>query len=219
MTVTYRADVVIAGGGLAGLATAHELLDRGRRVLILDRDTEDRLGGLAKRSFGGVMFVDTPHQRKLGINDNPELAWSDWQSFADFGDDDEWPRRWARAYVERSTELIFDWLTGHRRRVPAGRQLGRTRSLPPGQLGSSLAHRLGHRLSPSSRPWSPRSTAIPTATGSKSASATGSSACSSKPGGWSAAPGRSKTRTANSRPAPSTWCWLPAASAAATSAR
>jgi predicted oxidoreductase len=113
MTVQYRADVVIAGGGLAGLATAHELLDRGLRVLILDRDSEDRLGGLAKRSFGGVMFVDTPHQRKLGISDTPELAWSDWQSFADFGIDDEWPRRWAKTYVGRSTELIFDWLTGH----------------------------------------------------------------------------------------------------------
>jgi len=113
MTATYKADVVIAGGGLAGLTTAHELLDRGLRVLILDRDSEERLGGLAKRSFGGVMFVDTPHQRKLGINDTPELAWSDWQSFADFGIDDEWPRRWAKTYVERSTELIFDWLTGH----------------------------------------------------------------------------------------------------------
>ena len=63
MTNKYQADVVIAGGGLAGLATAHELLDRGLRVLVLDRDTEDRLGGLAKRSFGGVMFVDTPHLR------------------------------------------------------------------------------------------------------------------------------------------------------------
>jgi len=113
MATKYDADVVIAGGGLAGLAAAHELIDRGLRVLILDRDREDRLGGLAKRSFGGVMFVDTPHQRRLGIDDTPELAWSDWLSFADFGDGDEWPRRWARTYVERSTELVFDWLTGH----------------------------------------------------------------------------------------------------------
>jgi predicted oxidoreductase len=113
MAETYQADVVIAGGGLAGLTTAYELLDRGLRVLILDRDSEDRLGGLAKRSFGGVMFVDTPHQRKLGIEDDPELAWSDWQSFAHFGEDDGWPQRWARSYVERSVDLIFDWLTGH----------------------------------------------------------------------------------------------------------
>ena len=107
MATKYDADVVIAGGGLAGLAAAYELIDRGLRVLILDRDREDRLGGLAKRSFGGVMFVDTPHQRRLGIDDTPELAWSDWLSFADFGDGDEWPRRWARTYVERSTELVF----------------------------------------------------------------------------------------------------------------
>jgi flavin-dependent dehydrogenase len=65
MPTTYHADVVIAGGGLAGLTAAHELIDRGLRVLVLDRDAEDRLGGLAKLSFGGVMFVDTPHQRKL----------------------------------------------------------------------------------------------------------------------------------------------------------
>ena len=111
MTQKYRAGVVIAGGGLAGLVTAHELLENGQQVLVLDRDTKDQLGGLAKRSFGGVMFVDTPHQRKLGIRDTPEQAWSDWQTFADYGPDDEWPRRWARAYVERSRELIFDWLT------------------------------------------------------------------------------------------------------------
>jgi len=96
MTVTYRADVVIAGGGIAGLVTAIELLDHGLRVLILDRDSQDVLGGLAKRSFGGVMFVDTPHQRKLGIRDTPEQAWTDWLSFADFGPGDDWPKRWAK---------------------------------------------------------------------------------------------------------------------------
>ncbi len=111
MTDTIRCDVVIAGGGLAGLVTAAELLDRGLRVVVLDRDAEEKLGGLAKRSFGGVMFVDTPEQRKLGLRDTPELAWSDWQSFADFEGGDEWPQRWARTYVERSRELIYDWLT------------------------------------------------------------------------------------------------------------
>ena len=113
MPTTHHADVVIAGGGLAGLTAAYELIDRGLRVLVLDRDTEDRLGGLAKRSFGGVMFVGTPHQRKLGIDDTPELAWSDWLSFADFGDNDEWPRRWARTSAERTPELVLAWLIGH----------------------------------------------------------------------------------------------------------
>jgi len=104
-------DVVIIGGGLAGLATAAELLDTGLRVLILDRDQETAFGGLAKESFGGVMFVDTPLQRRLGIADSPELAFADWMSFAELGPSDVWPRRWAEKYVEHSIELIYEWLT------------------------------------------------------------------------------------------------------------
>ncbi len=110
MAATESVEVVIAGAGLAGLATASELLDHGIRVLVLDRDEPPKLGGLAKRSFGGVMFVDTPHQRKLGLRDSPDLAWDDWQSFARFEPGDEWPRRWARTYVERSRDVVYDWL-------------------------------------------------------------------------------------------------------------
>ena len=76
--INYASDVVIAGGGLAGLVTAHELLDKGLKVLVLDRDVASKLGGLAKESFGGVHLVDTSHQRKLGLRDTPELAYSDW---------------------------------------------------------------------------------------------------------------------------------------------
>ena len=90
---TYQADVVIAGGGLAGIVTAYELLDRGKSVLILEKDVEGAFGGLAKQSFGGVMMVDTPHQRRMRIKDSPELAYSDWESFACFGDQQEWPKR------------------------------------------------------------------------------------------------------------------------------
>ncbi len=107
---TLRADVVIAGAGLAGLATAAELLDRGRSVLLLDKDTDANVGGLAKHSFGGVHLVGTPHQKRLGIHDSPELALSDWRSFAQFGEGDVWPQRWAQLYCEQSHELIYRWL-------------------------------------------------------------------------------------------------------------
>jgi predicted oxidoreductase len=49
----YQSDVIVAGGGLAGIVAALELLDRGRHVLVLDRDIAGNLGGLAKKSFGG----------------------------------------------------------------------------------------------------------------------------------------------------------------------
>lgn len=109
-SLRYEADVVIVGGGLAGLVTALELLEKNRRVVVLDRDEPERLGGLARESFGGVFLVDTPHQRRLRIQDSPGLAWSDWQRCARFGPEDHWPRRWAQLYCERSIPLIFEFL-------------------------------------------------------------------------------------------------------------
>src|SRR5215510_10993092 len=106
----FKTEVVIAGGGLAGLVTAYELLSAGRRVLLIDKDKRENFGGLAKQSFGGVHMIDTPHQRRLGIKDSPELAWRVWQSVADYQANDEWPRRWAKLYCEHSREDIFDFL-------------------------------------------------------------------------------------------------------------
>src|SRR5215470_11978913 len=103
--------VVIAGGGLAGIVTAYELLDRGHRVLLIDKDSREKFGGLAKESFGGVHMIGTPHQRRLRIHDSPELAWRDWQSVADFEQCDKWPRQWAQFYCESSIEYILEFLS------------------------------------------------------------------------------------------------------------
>ncbi|HLK52668.1 MAG TPA: FAD-dependent oxidoreductase, partial [Candidatus Angelobacter sp.] len=113
MVADFKTEIVIAGGGLAGIVTAHELLSAGRRVLLLDKDKQENFGGLAKQSFGGVHMIDTPHQRRLKIEDSPELAWRDWQSVADYGPQDHWPQEWAKYYCERSRPEIFDFLTGH----------------------------------------------------------------------------------------------------------
>lgn len=107
---TSRTEVVIAGGGLAGMVTAYELLDYGRRVLLIDKDKRENFGGLAKESFGGVHMIGTPHQRRLRIEDSPELAWRDWQSVAHYDANDCWPRAWARFYCENSLEYIFEFL-------------------------------------------------------------------------------------------------------------
>ena len=71
---TYEAEVVVIGGGLAGMVTALELLDGGKRVVMLDAASRDRFGGLAILSFGGMFFVDSPEQRKGGIKDSVDLA-------------------------------------------------------------------------------------------------------------------------------------------------
>ena len=66
--------------------------------------------GPGRWSFGGLFFVDTPQQRFLGIDDAPELALRDWHAFAEFEDDDTWPRRWAEQYVHRCTDEVYRWL-------------------------------------------------------------------------------------------------------------
>ena len=103
-------EIVIAGGGLAGIVAAYELLNRGRRVLMVDKDTRENFGGLAKESFGGVHMIGTPHQAKLRIHDSPELAWRDWQSVAHYDAADAWPRAWGQFYCENSREYIFEFL-------------------------------------------------------------------------------------------------------------
>jgi predicted oxidoreductase len=107
---TYEAEVVVIGGGLAGMVTALELLDGGKRVVMLDAASRDRFGGLAILSFGGMFFVDSPEQRKGGIKDSVDLAMGDWVRYGELDPDDVWPYRWAEAYVNRCTEEVRGWL-------------------------------------------------------------------------------------------------------------
>jgi hypothetical protein len=105
------ADAIVVGGGLAGLVAACELIDRGKRVVLLDQEPEQALGGQAFWSFGGLMFVDSPEQRRLGIRDSYDLALQDWMGSAGFDRaEDHWPRRWAEAYVGFAAGEKRAWL-------------------------------------------------------------------------------------------------------------
>lgn len=106
----YQSDVVIIGGGIAGIVTALECLEAGKLVTILDRDAQENFGGLAKESFGGMFFVDTPEQRKSKIADSQELAFRDWCSFGELSGKDGLAYDWAKAYVERTTPDVYDWV-------------------------------------------------------------------------------------------------------------
>src|SRR5689334_704285 len=72
------ADVIVVGGGLAGLVAATEIADAGKRVIVVDQEGEQNLGGQAFWSFGGLFLVDSPEQRRLGIKDSFDLALQDW---------------------------------------------------------------------------------------------------------------------------------------------
>ncbi|OBK33946.1 FAD-binding dehydrogenase [Mycobacterium sp. 1245111.1] len=106
-----QADVVIVGAGLAGLVAACEVAERGKRVLIVDQENSANLGGQAFWSFGGLFFVDSPEQRRLGVHDSHELALQDWLGTAAFDrEEDYWPKQWAHAYVDFAAGEKRSWL-------------------------------------------------------------------------------------------------------------
>ncbi|SCX50448.1 hypothetical protein SAMN03159343_2410 [Klenkia marina] len=108
---TDTADVVVVGAGLAGLVATAELADAGKRVLLLDAEPEQNLGGQAFWSFGGLFLVDSPEQRRLRVHDSLELARQDWLGTAGFDrPEDHWPRAWAEAYLQFAAGEKRSWL-------------------------------------------------------------------------------------------------------------
>jgi len=106
-------DVIVVGAGLAGLVAATELTDAGRRVVVVEQEPERSLGGQAFWSFGGLFFVDSPEQRRMGVRDSHALALADWMGTAAFDrPEDHWPRRWAEAYVDFAAGEKRAWLHG-----------------------------------------------------------------------------------------------------------
>jgi predicted oxidoreductase len=111
------ADVIVIGAGLAGLVATAELARAGRRVLLLDQEPETNLGGQAFWSFGGLLLIGSPEQRRMGIKDSRELAWQDWTGSASFdrgvddpAGEDYWAYRWAQAYVDFAAGEKRPWL-------------------------------------------------------------------------------------------------------------
>jgi hypothetical protein len=105
------ADAIVVGAGLAGLVAATELTGAGRRVVVVEQESRTNLGGQAFWSFGGLFFVDSPEQRRMGVKDSVELAWQDWLGTAGFDrPEDHWPGLWARAYVDFAAGEKRAWL-------------------------------------------------------------------------------------------------------------
>ncbi len=106
-----NADVIVIGAGLAGLVATAELVAAGKRVILLDQEPEQSLGGQAFWSLGGLFFVNSPEQKRMRIRDSFDLAWQDWIGTAGFDrEEDHWPRKWAEAYVAFAAGEKRAWL-------------------------------------------------------------------------------------------------------------
>ncbi|MBO9429851.1 FAD-binding dehydrogenase [Sulfitobacter sp. R18_1] len=107
----FKADVIVVGAGLAGMVAAHEAVLRGRRVLLMDQEGPQSLGGQAYWSLGGLFMVDTPEQRRMGIRDSAELAYRDWMGSAQFDRaEDANPRKLAEGFIDWAAGDMRAWL-------------------------------------------------------------------------------------------------------------
>ncbi len=74
-------DVIVVGGGGAGLAAAIEAAEAGASVVLLEKAAQ--LGGSTAWAIGSVTASQTPHQRAQGIVDDPAAHCADMAKFAD----------------------------------------------------------------------------------------------------------------------------------------
>ncbi|MDG1482793.1 MAG: FAD-binding protein [Myxococcota bacterium] len=98
-------DVLVIGGGPAGMAAMIEARAQGAAVLLLERSS--RLGGAAIYSSGATLFSGTPEQAAEGITDSPSVLLSDWPTMTG-GDPDA---TWMLRYAEDNVPEVYTWLT------------------------------------------------------------------------------------------------------------
>ena len=80
-------------------------------MILVEQEPEPWLGGQAFWSFGGLFLVNSPEQRRLGVRDSHDLAVKDWMATAGFDrPEDQWPRKWAEAYVAFAAGEKRAWL-------------------------------------------------------------------------------------------------------------
>ena len=135
-----RPDLLVLGGGAAGLAAALEAAEAGAQVLLLEKQPE--LGGSSAMCGGCLAFAGTDLQREQGIEDSAALLASDLRQVGG-GDADE---ALIAAYAENQLGA-YEWLRAHGMEVSpaleasAGQSVPRVHNVDPADLIRLLAAR------------------------------------------------------------------------------
>jgi len=103
---SYETDIAIIGAGAAGIAAGIEACAAGARVVAFEQAAEP--GGAAIISGGGCLVVGSPLQKANGIDDTPDLAFSDWIAWGGPSAD----AVWARYYIEHTLHDLYHWAEG-----------------------------------------------------------------------------------------------------------
>ncbi|MDE0489537.1 MAG: FAD-dependent oxidoreductase [Gammaproteobacteria bacterium] len=96
-------DLIVVGGGSAGLPCAIFAAQQGARVLVVDR--AHRLGGTLDRSFGQIAAAGTRFQAEQEIEDSPEAHFDDIMRISKGKIDQDL----VRVFVNEAARTI-DWL-------------------------------------------------------------------------------------------------------------
>eukprot|EP00944_MAST-04C_sp_MAST-4C-sp1_P004750 g4750.t1 len=67
--------VAVIGGGLSGLTASLRLLEKGRRVLLIEK--QPFMGGNSAKASSGINGCTTEKQKNLGIKDDPDVLYRD----------------------------------------------------------------------------------------------------------------------------------------------
>jgi succinate dehydrogenase/fumarate reductase flavoprotein subunit len=101
-----EADVIVVGGGGAGLSAAAEAARLGRSVIVLEKNPQT--GGTTSWSVGSITATNTPHQKRAGIQDSPQAHFEDLELHAGaLAPRDNLALR--RVLVDNATDML-EWL-------------------------------------------------------------------------------------------------------------
>ena len=96
-------DLIVMGGGTAGLACAVSAAEKGASVLLIEK--ADRFGGTLFLSGGSIAAAGTRLQERKGIKDSPDMHFADIMKLGHNKGDPSIIRR----YVDSAAEMV-DWL-------------------------------------------------------------------------------------------------------------
>jgi len=107
MSSTPLSKVIVIGGGLAGLSSAHTILEQGGNVLVLDKNAF--MGGNSTKATSGINGALTRTQIKKGVTDSTEAFLRDTMASATGGNPDAKPYPLAEVLVNESAPAV-EWL-------------------------------------------------------------------------------------------------------------
>lgn len=118
--IEKTSDVIVIGGGGAGLAAATEAIENGAKVIIIDKN--EYIGGNTARAGGTLNAPDPERQSAIGVEDSVELFFENTMAAGDYKSDESLvqvlaenalaARQWLSDHGAQWTEKVYQTIGG-----------------------------------------------------------------------------------------------------------